>query len=488
MRFVGWMYDIAREQAPREAWLHGVLRRSLGAGYGAVGLYLEHRFAYRSAPWVVGAGSMTPDTVQRLSRAPELSGLRVIPFLNTLGHMEGFLRSEAGRRMAESPGEGSAQICPGRAECVEFAWGLVFDAMAAFDDEWIHLGGDETRELGACARCAERVRAVGAAGLYGEYFGRLCRRVLQRGRRPCLWGDMLVQYPDALAELPGETVIFDWRYDGSPAETTRMFRARGFDVVCCPALRTYDAGWCFLAETWRVIDAHATAATQLDALGVLVCAWEFFGFSSLGSVLPLIFAAGRRLARGEDWTAALVAEGNPGEAHAAETLGRLVPDASAFLRPGGGRALRGRLVLDNDPFALWRAWREDACGAPGDVILRACDDAAAVLPSDSALRFPVQLHRVAVEWVRLVEKAQGRYAAGDRAGCARALAQGRAALARLRPGLQRIAEEGGSVADLDRLNHLLAAVDRVSERLEGLSGAATSWPAFASVTRPACAG
>ncbi len=94
MEFVGWMFDVAREQSPSEQFLEDVLSRSGQAGYNAVGLYLEHRFAYPSAPWAAAPGCLTPEVARRLTERFGLQGLRIIPFLNTLGHMEGFLRSE----------------------------------------------------------------------------------------------------------------------------------------------------------------------------------------------------------------------------------------------------------------------------------------------------------------------------------------------------------------------------------------------------------
>ena len=97
MDFIGWSIDIAREQSPSEAWLSEVLTRSREAGYNAVGLYLEHRFAYPSAPWAAGAGCLTPQVARRLVDTCRDTGPRIIPFLNTLGHMEGFLRSQGGQ-------------------------------------------------------------------------------------------------------------------------------------------------------------------------------------------------------------------------------------------------------------------------------------------------------------------------------------------------------------------------------------------------------
>ena len=438
------MFDIAREQSPSPDQLDAMLRRSQAAGYGAVGFYLEHRFAYRSAPWAAAPGCLTPEAVGRLDR----HGLRIIPFLNTLGHMEGFIRSEQGQWLAEGPATGSLQMCPSRPECVDFAVGLIGDALEAFDDEWVHLGGDETNQLGRCDRCARRE----PADLYADHFGRLAREVLKRGRRPALWGDMLIKHPEALDAIPGETLIFDWQYFSRPSMSTRMFRERGFDVVCCPSVQTYNSGWCFLDATRENIDQHAEDAKALGALGVMVTTWEFTNFTRYDTTLPLIYAAGRRLARGQDWTAALEAEGGKDYARAAELLGNRVPAAASFLAPGTWRQLRDRFVIRGNPFLLWRDWRDEACGAAGDEILRLCDEAAGALP------FPAELHRVAVEWVRLVQKAYSHYEKPT--ASATALEGGEALLERLRPGLHD--------ADAARLDGLQRRVGQVRDRLRAL--------------------
>lgn len=485
MPFIGWSMDVAREQSPSEARLRDVLARSRTAGYNAVALYLEHRFAYPSAPWAAGAGCLTPAVVRRLATDARSQSLRLVPFLNTLGHMEGFIRSAGGAWLAEGPGRfGGVQMCATRPECVAFARGLVADVLGAFDDEWMHLGGDETRQLGQCPACAERVAAVGAGGLYAEYFAPLCRFVLERGRRPCLWGDMLLQHPGALDAIPRQTVIFDWQYFTRPRESTAVFRQRGFDVVCCPSLQTYNAGWCFLPASQQNIDDHAADARAAGALGVCVTTWELCWFTAYATIWPLIYAAGRRLAHGTPWAEALATEGGPGYAAAAEIVGERIPQLSEFLRPGTWRSLRRHLVMSLDPFALWRAWRTEVCGQVGDELLQLCDEADAHLPDDNPLHWAINLHRVAVRWVRAVEQAAGAYAVGDLSSCVGRLREGADWLARLRPGLERVAADGGSSADVPRLDRLIGEVMRVCQRLEGLP-AAGHRPAFETLVHDA---
>lgn len=482
MDFIGWTYDIAREQSPNEDHLHKLIWRSSDAGYCAMGLYLEHRFAYPSVPWVAAPGALTQEVTRRLCETAREAGVRLIPFLNTLGHMEGFIRSDGGAWLAEGPGEGVLQLCPSREDCVSFALNLVDDAMDAFDDQWVHLGGDEAYQLGECPLCAERAESIGKEGLYAEFFGRLCRHVIERGRRPCLWGDMLAKYPGALAGIPRETVIFDWHYEGVSPVTASMFQKRGFEVVCCPAIRSYDSGWCFLDETRRVIDAHAKEAERSNTAGVCVCSWEFFGFSSFESVLPLIMAAGRRLALEDDWSAALEEEGGVDWARAAEILGSRIPGASKFLAPGVMRALRGPLALRSDPFALWREWRRVIAQDELDEIFEACTEALRLLENESPLQFPLALHRAAVMWVRYAGQASGFYAGGHMKNCLGKLEAGREVLAGLRPELEKIVEEGGSAADPIRLDRALDMIDRACERIQALPDA--GWrPAFETITQ-----
>ena len=149
-----WMYDLAREQAPNLSHLRRIFQLTRGAGYTHIGLYLEHRFAYPSAPWAHGAQCLTPDMVRTLRS--EFPDLQIVPFLNLLGHFKGMFQTERGKRFAEERMKG-LQACPSNPEFVELASRLLDDALEIFDSEIIHIGGDETYQLGRCPRCAEVV-------------------------------------------------------------------------------------------------------------------------------------------------------------------------------------------------------------------------------------------------------------------------------------------------------------------------------------------
>lgn len=477
------MIDIAREQSPKEEVLDEWLSRSKAAGYNAVGFYLEHRFHYESAPWVAGRGALSPETVRRLiEKHPDI---RCIPFLNTLGHMEGFIRSEGGQWLAEGAPEKSSQICPSRAECVDFAKSLIADVAKCFHDEWIHLGGDETWQLGECPLCMERAEKIGKGGIYAEHYKELCETVLEMGKRPCLWGDMLLAHPEAMHLIPKETVIFDWQYGAPPNQTTERFRKEGFDVVCCPTLHTFDASWCLWDLSKKNIDEHRDAALSVGALGVCVTTWEFFYFSSYFSVMPLVFAIGRHLAHREDWEKALIEEGGEIYAEVVQILGVDIPSLSKFLG-SGWRNLRKNFVENADIFALWREWREEACSEVGDTILANIDRAKQKLLENDPMRFPLTLHEVAIEWVRKIESARILYGKRDLAAFVLEFSEAAELLSSLSSYLAEIARQGGSLGDLMRLRRMISQQVDVLEKVRMLGDldARAYLPAFEVLLHP----
>ncbi len=282
-----WTYDLAREQAPTTEHLDRLCRLSQDAGYDALGLYLEHRFEYASAPWAAGKGALTAETVAWLRR--EHPSLRLIPFANLLGHMEGFLYASGGEYLAEERFKGM-QAAPANPQVAAFARGLLDDVLRAFDDEIVHIGGDETQQL----------RGEDKAGLYGGYFGPMAEYVVGQGRRPGVWGDMFLEHPSALESLPKETLVFDWQYFGSPLETSRKFVQAGHEVVLCPTIHVYNAPWCHLPQTERNVREHAEAARELGAFGVCVTTWEGALFASYETLLPAISGCGAILSEGGD--------------------------------------------------------------------------------------------------------------------------------------------------------------------------------------------
>ncbi|MBS1717425.1 MAG: family 20 glycosylhydrolase [Armatimonadetes bacterium] len=303
MEFRMWSYDLAREQAPTHDHLRRICELSLSSGYNALGLYLEHRFAYPSAPWAAGNGALTPEMVDKLQ--DEFPELTLVPMINLLGHQEGFLRTEQGRKFAEERLKG-LQACPSNPDFLEFADKILRDIMLIFKSPLIHLGGDETDQLGACPQCAARIAEFeqgenidGKARLYGLHFGELARKALESGRRPAIWADMAAKHPQALDYIPNDTILFHWDYFGVPQ--TNLGGTNKHQMVLCPSIQTYNAMWANVPQSERNIRAHMAVArsNEQDAyarplvIGVCVTTWECALFGNYETIFPMVKMAGK---------------------------------------------------------------------------------------------------------------------------------------------------------------------------------------------------
>lgn len=284
-----WSYDLAREQCPTREHLFEIAAMTADAGYNALGLYVEHRFAFPSVPWIRGTGALSPENVRALES--EFPSLQFIPMINLLGHMEGFLYTEWGKQFREEMFRGM-QACPSNPEFVALCQALVRDTLACFSSEIIHIGGDETQQLGKCPLCKARAEQEGVEGLWGEHFGALARQVLAAGRRPAVWGDMLLSHPKALAYLPKETLIFDWEYHEGVAETSSVFVRQGFEVVACPSLQTFNAPWLHVPESTHNIAKVVEDAWSMGLYGVCLTTWECGLMGAYDTLFPAIRAVG----------------------------------------------------------------------------------------------------------------------------------------------------------------------------------------------------
>ncbi|MBI5706182.1 MAG: family 20 glycosylhydrolase [Armatimonadetes bacterium] len=504
-----WMLDIAREQSPTLDHLRRYLDLTREAGYNAIGLYFEHRFAYGSTPWSHGKGCVTPEMIRTL--VAEYPDIQIVPFLNLLGHLEGMIYTEEGKRYRESLFEGM-QACPSCPEFMELCHSIIDEAIALFSSPLIHIGGDETWQLGQCLKCKARLGDVGeAAGsaepkkgaspelkahIYGSHFGPLAERVAKAGRRPGVWGDMFLEHPEALECLPKNTLIFDWQYFKGVRETVPTFLDRGFEVVGCPALHTYDAAWMHLPQSEKNVREVIQDAIDMGLYGVCVTTWECGLFGSYDTLFPALQASGAMLRRADDGdarseeqdSAFLRAYLQVSERHEewARLMGvELNELGGVFVFDGWRSRLKSRLLMYSNPFLLWMRHGEELSGEIGSKALSILERAEAVAPGEAEKGVTLFV-RGAVQFAQTAEKARTAYAAKKPGEALASLTICRGIF----EDLERIAKKthariGGSLADIERCRNAKAHVETVMKRVKDYGDGSLGYlPAFEILAHP----
>lgn len=483
-----WSLDVAREQCISRDLLFRYAAMTADAGYDALGLYLEHRFAYPSAPWAHGSGSLTPETVRAVRS--EFPSLKLIPFVNLLGHMEGFLYTEPGKKFREELFHGT-QACPLAPGFKAFCHGLLGDVLEAFEPEFVHIGGDETDQLGKCPRCAEFVSKQsgdGKAALWGRHFGAMASWVLDKGSRPAVWGDMLLEHPEALDALPNETLVFDWQYKRGVAETAPRLTRKGFSVVACPTLHVYNAPWLHLEASEQNIRTVSRDAQGLRLEGVCLTTWESGLFGAYDTIFPAIRAARGIMDRPDQAEGLLHEYEVDGQANHdwASLMGvELERLGGPFAYSGIRNSLKARLLLYGNPFLAWMHHGEELAGPLGTEALAVLEKALSAAP-DEATKGVTMFVRGAVEFVRLAEGARQAYDQGHPEKSITQLASMRYLFETLMAVARRNHERiGGSMADVERCRAAKDHVERVIRRLEAFGRGELGYlPAFEVITNP----
>lgn len=134
-------------------------------------------------------------------------GIQVIPLQQSLGHMEYILRNSRYSHLKED-NKDISQLCPLKNEENKQLFTELFSDMASMhNSNYIHIGGDETYLLGHCEACSKKVDEVGKSKLFVDHMKMMAEIIINLGKKPVMWADIILKYPEAADELSKETIF-----------------------------------------------------------------------------------------------------------------------------------------------------------------------------------------------------------------------------------------------------------------------------------------
>jgi len=218
----GYMLDVSRDRVPTRDTLARLVDLMALLRLNHLELYTEHTFAYRDHETVWrDASPITPEDVRWLDALCRERDIELSANQNCFGHMGRWLAHEAYRARAEAPGgfrtKLGIELPPGVLEPTEdnaaFALALCRELLACHTSRRIHIGCDETFELGR-GKSQARVEAEGRGRVYLDHLLRLLRPLQREGAEVLFWGDILRHHPELVPELPKEgTIACAWHYE-----------------------------------------------------------------------------------------------------------------------------------------------------------------------------------------------------------------------------------------------------------------------------------
>ena len=215
--------------ALREAYLRKWLQKASAMGYNGVLWEIEDKIAWETCPECVSPDAFSKKTFREILAYARSLGLEPVPLLQTVGHAEYVLQHEKYFSFREDPSKYDcyATCKPGVRRFIK-RW--IDEYLDLFGEvRYFHLGGDEAYEFATSPECQAEMRNGGKGKLYADYIADIAQPLLKRGIRPCIWGDQILHYPEAVRDLPKGVVIWDWNYsdgDTVPASVTVWDRGK----------------------------------------------------------------------------------------------------------------------------------------------------------------------------------------------------------------------------------------------------------------------
>ncbi|TDQ79156.1 beta-N-acetylhexosaminidase [Sphingobacterium yanglingense] len=241
----------------------------------------EATYPFENHPLIPNQFAYTRDEVKEFVAYCEDLGIDVIPLQQSFGHVEYILRNYRYKELREDQKDYS-QINPLREELARALFtDLYKDMISTHDSEYIHIGGDETYLLGHSKESQAKVAAVGKGRLYGDYIKLLCEIVVGLGKKPVLWADIAMKYPDALQGIPKETVFIDWNYgwDVNMFGKHSNLLNSGYEIWGAPSLRSHPDNY-FLTQWekhFKNIRDFIPQARAFGYKGIIMTSWSTSG-------------------------------------------------------------------------------------------------------------------------------------------------------------------------------------------------------------------
>ena len=147
----------------------------------------EDKFAYPSHPEIGAPGAFTTAEIQDVTAYAKKYHIQIVPLVQGLGHSSFILKWPQFAHLREIPAS-NFEFCPLKDGTYDLLFDLWKDAIAATPGSaYIHIGSDETYELGQCENCKRKAAEISKKGLYHLFTDKAAKFALSQKRKPMVW-------------------------------------------------------------------------------------------------------------------------------------------------------------------------------------------------------------------------------------------------------------------------------------------------------------
>lgn len=252
-------------------------------------LYVEHTYMFRDFSQVWRDDTpLTAEDILELDAYCSSLCIELVPAIATFGHLCKVLSCTDYAplcEMEDSDKERFSFITRMRKHTLnisderawEFVKKMLDEFMPLFRSRKFNLCGDETFDLGK-GRSKKLADEKGTHRLYVDFVKRIAEYLVENGRRPLFWGDIIVGAPELLQELPKETVCLTWGYsENEHHRCAQTMDSVGAIQYLCPGVHGWMRLMNRLSAAYANISRMCEYACRYNAEGLLNTDWGDYG-------------------------------------------------------------------------------------------------------------------------------------------------------------------------------------------------------------------
>lgn len=274
MRWRGVQDDLSRGPVPTLEYQKRQIRVFAAFKINVYSPYFEHTLQFASNPVIAPpGGSMSRADVAALIEYAQRYHITVIPQQQTFGHLHHMLKLELYAPLAET--SHGHVLAPGQRGSLEFTKTIFAEIDSMFPSPFVHLGADETFELGK-GQTKPRVDSAGMGQVYLEYLRDIEQTLRRPGKRFLFWGDIAMRHPALVPLLPKDMIAVGWEYGASRNfdRFLKPFRDAGMETWIAPGVTNWNRVWPNNNVALPNIQGFAREGQAGGSTGMLNTQWD----------------------------------------------------------------------------------------------------------------------------------------------------------------------------------------------------------------------
>jgi len=274
MRYRGFHDDLSRGPMPTLEFQKYQIRTLAAYKINVYSPYFENTLYYSANPVPAPpGGAMTRAQVKELVAYAAQYHIDVIPEQEAFGHLHHILKYDLYSDLAETP-HGHV-LAPGQPGSMALIKQMFWQIDSQFPSKFVHLGADETVELGK-GQTRDLVKADGLGPVYLGFLKSIDSTLKPLHKRLLFWGDIASGSPELVKTLPKDMIAVAWGYGPSKSfdRAINPFRQADMETWVAPGVSNWSRVYPDNDVALRNIQGFVRDGQRLGATGVLNTSWD----------------------------------------------------------------------------------------------------------------------------------------------------------------------------------------------------------------------